>query len=212
MIVSAHRGVGMKIHTTRLMASMINTSRSKISDTLAVDGGTLAIDGGTLAVGDGTLAVDSITLMVDNCMLMVGNDASATYDYTLAFGGATLMSAGGTRTIDDSTLTVGGGTLMSADDTQTVDDSTRTVDGGTLTSDDQHQLNSAIASMTWWRQHATGGTDSPTMCRLGKIFTFFLLYYFLVTQYLYADQTSCHISKVIGNVMANVASAVPSPA
>jgi hypothetical protein len=35
-----------------------------------------------------------------------------------------------------------------------------------------------------------------------EIFTFFLLYYFLFTQYLYADQTTCHISMIIDSDIA----------
>jgi hypothetical protein len=39
---------------------------------------------------------------------------------------------------------------------------------------------------------------------------FLLLYYFLFIQYLYADQSKCHISMVMGNATANVALATPS--
>jgi hypothetical protein len=45
-----------------------------------------------------------------------------------------------------------------------------------------------------------------------KIFTSFLLYYFLFTQYLYADQTMCHVSMVISNATSNIASTAPLPA
>jgi hypothetical protein len=42
-------------------------------------------------------------------------------------------------------------------------------------------------------------------CRSGKkIFTFFLLYYFLFAQYLYVDEARRHISMVVGNAMSNV--------
>jgi hypothetical protein len=38
------------------------------------------------------------------------------------------------------------------------------------------------------------------MCRSGKkIFTFFLLHYFLFAQYVYVDQTRRHVSMVIGS-------------
>jgi hypothetical protein len=51
------------------------------------------------------------------------------------------------------------------------------------------------------------------VCRSGKkIFIFFLLYYFLFTQYLYVDQTRCNVNMVIGNAMNNVDSTTPSPA
>jgi hypothetical protein len=41
------------------------------------------------------------------------------------------------------------------------------------------------------------------VCRPGKnIFTFFLLYCFLFTQYLYADQTRCHVSMVVSTDIA----------
>jgi hypothetical protein len=43
----------------------------------------------------------------------------------------------------------------------------------------------------------------PVVCSSGKkIITFILLYYFLFTQYLYAEQTSCHIRMVAGNAIA----------
>jgi hypothetical protein len=49
------------------------------------------------------------------------------------------------------------------------------------------------------------------VCRSGKkIFTFFLLYYFFFVQYLYAYQTRCHISMVVGNATTIVTSTVPS--
>jgi hypothetical protein len=96
MIVGAHRGADMKIHTSRSMASTINTSHSeslfrlrcgKISNILTAGEGTLAVSGGTLTVDDGTL-----TAGVD--MLAVGSGSN-------------------TMTVDDCTLTVSDGTLTS---------------------------------------------------------------------------------------------------
>jgi ATP/ADP translocase len=51
-----------------------------------------------------------------------------------------------------------------------------------------------------------------------EIFIFFLLYYFLFAQYLYADQTMYHVSKGIditpwqSCLDSTIASAAPSPA
>jgi hypothetical protein len=48
------------------------------------------------------------------------------------------------------------------------------------------------------------------MCISGKkIFMLFLLYYFLFTQYSYADQIRCHVSIVVGNATTNITSAAP---
>jgi hypothetical protein len=46
-----------------------------------------------------------------------------------------------------------------------------------------------------------------------KIFTFFSLYYFLFTQYLYVDQTNCHASMTQQqqHAMTDIDSAVPLP-
>jgi hypothetical protein len=122
MTLGAHSGASVKIHTSRSMASTINTSHSeslfrsrrcKISDiltvgdsTLAVGGGTVMVDCGTLTAGDGTLAV-----------------------------------SGGTLTAGIGLLAVGGSTLA-------VNNNTLIVSGGNLMSDGQHRLNGAIASMT----------------------------------------------------------------
>jgi hypothetical protein len=43
------------------------------------------------------------------------------------------------------------------------------------------------------------------VCISGKKIFAFLLYYFLFTQYLYADQTRCHGSMVIGNDITSMA-------
>jgi hypothetical protein len=45
-----------------------------------------------------------------------------------------------------------------------------------------------------------------------KFFIFFLLYYLLFIQYLYADQTRCHVSMVADNVTTNVILTASSPA
>jgi hypothetical protein len=91
MTVSAHRGAGMKIHTSRSMASTINTSRSeslfwprhcKISSTLTSTDGTLTVDDSTLTSTDSTLTVDSSTRMSVGSTLMAGNG-------TLAIDGST---------------------------------------------------------------------------------------------------------------------------
>jgi hypothetical protein len=79
----------MKIHTSRLMASMINTSCSKSLFLPRCNKIT-----GIPTIGDGTLTIDNDTLMAG--------------DNTLAIGGGTL-------TVDGSTLTVASGTLMSDD-------------------------------------------------------------------------------------------------
>jgi hypothetical protein len=57
MIVDAHHGVGVKIHTLRSMASTINTSRNESFFWLqrCNIGGTLTVGGGTFGTGDGTL-------------------------------------------------------------------------------------------------------------------------------------------------------------
>jgi hypothetical protein len=67
MTVSVHYGAGMKIHTSRLMASTIDTSCSdeslyrphhcKIDDTLTIGDDTLTIGGSTQLVGGGTLMI-----------------------------------------------------------------------------------------------------------------------------------------------------------
>jgi hypothetical protein len=47
--------------------------------------------------------------------------------------------------------------------------------------------------------------------KIGEENLYFLLtLYFLFIQYLYADQTRYHVSIVVGNATANVASATPS--
>jgi hypothetical protein len=122
MTVGAHCGDDVMIHTSRSMASTINTSHSeslfqprrcKISDILVAGDDTLAVGGGTL-----------------------------TDDYdTLMAGDGTLMVDGGTLTAVVGMLAIGSGTL-------TVNDSTLTVSGDTLTSDGQHRLSGAITSVT----------------------------------------------------------------
>jgi hypothetical protein len=84
MIVGVHHGVGVKIHISILMASMINTShRWRHPDGRwrhpndqqwhpAVGGCTLTVTGGTRTVNSGTLMVTNGTRMVDGSTLTVG--------------------------------------------------------------------------------------------------------------------------------------------
>jgi hypothetical protein len=88
MKVGTHRGLDVKIHMSRLMASTANTShneslfcfgttrsaaprRSVVSDgTPTVSEDTSMDDDYTLMVSDGTLTVKSCSLMVGGCTLM----------------------------------------------------------------------------------------------------------------------------------------------
>jgi uncharacterized protein with beta-barrel porin domain len=128
--LDAHRGASVKIHMSRSMASIINTScseslfrpqRRKINNILTTGDGTLAVGGGTQTV---------------NCD-------------TLMAGDGTLAVNGGTLTVDSGILTNGVGMLAVSGGTLMIDDSTLMVSYGTLMSDSKHRLSGAIASATW---------------------------------------------------------------
>jgi hypothetical protein len=121
----------MKIHTSRSMASTINTSRNdsffSFGTAISTPPRRSTVAGNTLAVGGGSLM--------------------AIYD-TLSVGYNTLTVNGGSLMIGDGTLAVGGGSLTAGDDTLAVGGGTLMVGGVTLMSDGQHQLNNVIACMT----------------------------------------------------------------
>jgi hypothetical protein len=102
MIVGTHCGAGVKTHTSRSMASTINTSHNEsLSHSVLPVSGTQKVNGGILSSAGATLMADGSTWMFS------GN--------TLMSASGTLTAKGSTRTVDGSTLTAGDGSLTVGD-------------------------------------------------------------------------------------------------